>query len=52
MPKYRQLVRCWETGIQEAVATFLAENIDQTDIRVPENVWDKMCDFLNSGWWL
>ncbi|XP_052266746.1 protein mono-ADP-ribosyltransferase PARP14-like isoform X2 [Dreissena polymorpha] len=49
MPKYRQLVRCWETGIQEAVATFLAENIDQTDIRVPENVWDKMCDFLNSG---
>jgi len=49
MPAFRQLVRGWDSGVQEAVALFLAENIDQADVRVPENVWDKVCDFLNSG---
>ncbi|WAQ95722.1 PAR14-like protein [Mya arenaria] len=49
MPQYRQLAKGWDSAVQEAVANFLAENIDQTDIRVPENIWDKICDFLNSG---
>lgn len=49
MPNYRTLVRGWETGVQEAVAKFLAGNIDQADIGVPEQIWDKLMEFLNSG---
>lgn len=49
MPNYRTLVRGWETGVQEAVAKFLAGNIDQADIGVPEVIWDKLMEFLNSG---
>lgn len=49
MPNYRSLVRNWETGVQEAVAKFLATNIDQADLVVPDNIWDKVSEFLNSG---
>lgn len=49
MPNYRTLVRGWDNGIQEAVARFLAGNIDQSDVGVPEKVWDKLMEFLNSG---
>ena len=49
MANYRTLVRGWETGVQEAVAKFLAGNIDQADIGVPELIWDKLMEFLNAG---
>ena len=49
MPNYRTLVRNWESGVQEAVAKFLASNIDQADLGVPDNIWDRVCEFLNSG---
>lgn len=49
MPNYRSLVRNWETGVQEAVAKYLASNIDQADLAVPDNIWDKVTEFLNSG---
>lgn len=49
MPNYRSLVRGWQTGVQEAVAKFLAGNIDQADIGVPDSIWDKISEFLNSG---
>jgi hypothetical protein len=49
MRNYRALVRGWDTGIQEAVAKFLAEHIDQADLGVPEQIWDKLMEFLNSG---
>lgn len=48
-PNYRSLVRGWETGVQEAVAKFLAGNIDQAEINVPDNIWDKVIVWLNSG---
>ncbi|KAL4240940.1 Poly (ADP-ribose) polymerase [Mactra antiquata] len=49
MPNYRTLVRGWETGVQEAVAKFLAGNIDQSDLGVPDIIWEKVTEFVNSG---
>ena len=49
MPNYRILVRGWETGVQEAVAKFLGETIDQADVVVPDLIWDKLLEWLNQG---